>query len=94
MPTRNVNLTDHFDRFILEQVSSGHYQNASEVMRAGLGLLEQHEQEEKHKLTLLRQLAAEGFRALDQGRGIELDEDRELQAVVESVGCRAANRDS
>ena len=36
MPTRNVNLTDHYDQFVEGQVSAGRYQNASEVMRAGL----------------------------------------------------------
>ena len=33
MPTRNVNLTDHYDQFVESQVSAGRYQNASEVMR-------------------------------------------------------------
>ena len=40
MPTRNVNLTDHFDRFVEANVHSGQYQNASEVVREGLNLRE------------------------------------------------------
>ena len=43
MPTRNVNLTDHFDNFIQARIKSGRFSNASEVVREGLRLLEQRE---------------------------------------------------
>jgi hypothetical protein len=33
VPTRNVNLTDELDRFVLEEVESGRYEDASEVVR-------------------------------------------------------------
>ena len=39
MATRNINLTDALDRFVAEQIEGGSYQNASEVVRAGLRLL-------------------------------------------------------
>lgn len=39
----NVSLTPAFEQFIAERVSSGRYQTASEVVRAGLRLLEQAE---------------------------------------------------
>ena len=42
MPTRNVNLTEHFDRFIETGVSSGRFSNASEVVREGLRLLAEY----------------------------------------------------
>jgi antitoxin ParD1/3/4 len=38
MPTRNVNLIDHFDSFIEKRVNSGRFSNASEVVREGLRL--------------------------------------------------------
>ncbi len=38
MPTRNVNLTDELDRFVLTKVESGRYENASEVVRDALHL--------------------------------------------------------
>ena len=37
--TRNVSLTAELNAFIRAQVESGHYQNASEVVRAALRLL-------------------------------------------------------
>ena len=40
MPARNVSLTDHFEAFIDESVSSGRYRNASKVVREGLRHLE------------------------------------------------------
>ena len=43
MPTRNIVLTDHQDRFVARLVASGRYQNASEVLREGLRLIEARE---------------------------------------------------
>ncbi len=48
MPTRNINLTDHLDQFVEDRVTSGRYGNASEIVREGLRLLEQREQEDRH----------------------------------------------
>jgi antitoxin ParD1/3/4 len=50
----NVNLGDRFESFIAEQIREGRYQNASEVVRAGLRLLEDHEMERKHHLERLK----------------------------------------
>jgi antitoxin ParD1/3/4 len=59
MSTRNINLTDHFDRFIEAGITSGRFSNASEVVREGLRLLEQREQEDQAKLEWLRSAAKE-----------------------------------
>lgn len=54
----NVNLGHHFDGFIQQQVESGRFQNASEVVRAGLRLLEDHETSlAKHRSEFQRSLA-------------------------------------
>lgn len=60
MPTRNVNLTDELDRFVLEKVASGRYENASEVVRAALRTLEREEQQYQAKLAALRAAIDEG----------------------------------
>lgn len=90
MPTRNVNLTIHYDELVDHLVTSGRFKNASEVMRAGLHLLEQRAREEEEKIALLRSLANEGFQDLDQGRGLVFDDERQLGEFVRRVGRRAA----
>ena len=60
MPTRNVNLTDELDRFVLKKVKTGRYENASEVVRAALRTLEREEQEYEAKLAALRTAIDEG----------------------------------
>lgn len=92
MPTRNVNLTEHFDQFVIEQITLGRFKNASEVMRAGLHLLERQNCEDEEKLVLLRSLAAEGFDALDQGRGTFVDDPRELGEFIGRIGRRAVRK--
>jgi antitoxin ParD1/3/4 len=60
LPTRNVNLTDELDRFILKKVKSGRYENASEVVRAALRILEREERQYETKLSALRAAIDEG----------------------------------
>lgn len=52
----SISLGEHFDGFIARQVESGRYGSASEVVRAGLRMLEDTES----KLSTLRQLLTEG----------------------------------
>lgn len=61
MPTRNVNLTEELDSFVLSKVKDGRYENASEVVRASLRLLEREEREYEAKLTALRAAIEEGM---------------------------------
>ncbi|HXM45432.1 MAG TPA: type II toxin-antitoxin system ParD family antitoxin [Bryobacteraceae bacterium] len=60
MPTRNVNLTKELDRFVLEKVETGRYENASEVVRAALRTLERDERQYEAKLAALRSAIDEG----------------------------------
>jgi antitoxin ParD1/3/4 len=90
MPTRNINLTEQYDQFVQEQVDAGTYANASEVLRAGLRLLKQQTQTEQEQLTLLRKLAADGFRSLDQGQGLSIASEGSLRKAVTRIGRRAA----
>ncbi len=69
MPT-SVALSPHFEAFIRQQVESGRFNNASEVVRAGLRLLEEREAEQAAKLQALREAVAVGLAS-----GPDLSED-------------------
>ena len=60
MPTRNVNLTEELDRFVLAKIESGRYENASEVVRAALRTLEREELRYEVKLAALKTAIDEG----------------------------------
>jgi len=79
MPTRNVNLTDELDRFVLEKVESGRYENASEVVRAALRTLEREEQQYEAKLAALRT-------AIDEGDASGVAEGDVVARVRETLG--------
>lgn len=55
---RNTSITlgDHFENFVDSKISTGRFKNASEVVRAGLRLLE----EEESKIIALNQAINEG----------------------------------
>lgn len=70
MPTRNVNLTPALEYFVRAKVESGRYENASEVVRAGLRALERDEQQYEAKLTTLRAAIDEGDTSGVAGDGV------------------------
>lgn len=79
MPTRNVVITDHQATMIDRLVKSGRYQNASEVLRAGLRLLKEREDENRAKLAALREAAKIGFEAIDLGNYRDFETSEELR---------------
>lgn len=86
MPTQNVNLPQHQADFIRQRVTGGRYKNASEVVRAGLRLLEQQEAEDELRLAALRHLAKEGFDAIDRGEFETITPDT-LDDFMQSVSA-------
>ena len=60
MPT-SVALSAHFEAFIQEQIKSGRYNNASEVVRAGLRLLEDQHARARSQQSKLRAAVAAGL---------------------------------
>ena len=55
----SVAIGDHFEDFIDDKIASGRYKNASEVIRAGLRLLE----EEEIKILALKREISEGIKS-------------------------------
>lgn len=78
MPTRNVVLTDHQAALIDRLVKSGRYQNASEVLRDGLRMVEVQQAEDRARLKALREAAHVGIADLDAGRYLTFPSARDL----------------
>jgi antitoxin ParD1/3/4 len=57
----NISLTEQLEKFVSEQVQSGAYQSASEVVRDGLRLLAERRKNEELKLSALRNAIREGL---------------------------------
>jgi antitoxin ParD1/3/4 len=82
MPTRNVNLTNHFDRFVETGVTSGRFSNASEMVREGLRLLEQREKEDKAKIEWLRSAAKGGSDDVERGEYVTLKSRQDIGEFI------------
>lgn len=93
MPTRNVVLTDYQAELVDTLVRSGRYQNASEVLREGLRLVEQHAAEDAARLEALKKAAETGWNDIAAGRYADVVED-ELEDFIGALGEQAAKRDS
>jgi antitoxin ParD1/3/4 len=89
MPTRNVVLTQHQAAFVERLVESGRYQNASEVLREGLRLIESREAEEKARLKALREAARVGIDDINSGRFRSFQSRTALARHVNSVTEKA-----
>lgn len=91
MPTRNVVLTEHQHELVETLVQSGRYQNASEVLREGLRLVEQRDRIEEAKFTALQHVVHEGWADIAAGRYTDVAEDQ-LDDFVGQLGQRAARQ--
>ena len=86
---KSVLLGDHFEKFVADQVAQGRFNSDSEVVRAGLWLLEEHEL----KLKELRALIDEGDLALAEGRVTTVNDPKAFAAGITARGrARAATR--
>jgi antitoxin ParD1/3/4 len=70
----SISLGSYFDQFIKSRISQGRYKNASEVVRAGLRLLE----EEENKMVALRNAIQDG---IDSGIANDFDPKSHLKEL-------------
>jgi len=71
-------LGDHFDDFVAEQVEAGRYANATDVIRSGLRMLEEHEK----KVAALRD-------ALIEGENSGPDQPLDIEATIRRARAKA-----
>jgi len=73
----SITVGERFEKFVKEQVEGGRYNNASEVVRAGLRLLETEEELRKRKLAELDAALARGIADAEAGRVHSIEEVRD-----------------
>jgi len=70
----SISLGNHFESFIESSISKGRFHNASEVIRAGLRLLE----DEENKVEALRNTINEG---IESGRAVDFEPKKHLEIL-------------
>jgi antitoxin ParD1/3/4 len=85
MPT-SVALGAHFEAFIKDQVANGRYNNASEVVRDGLRMLEDRQQDRQAKLEALR---VELQAAIDDPERFDAEDVfDEVDAMIDAIAAK------
>ncbi len=93
MPTQNVNLPPHFKKFVEKNVRDGRFGNASEVVRAGLRLLEHEQTVRQLKIQRLREAAKTGIDDVAAGRFTDLSAS-EVSSHLEKITASALQKPS
>lgn len=87
MPS-SYSLGAHFENFIQTQLASGRYNNASEVLRDALRLMEDRER----RLAAFDAAIQEGLQAIEDGKVYDLDEvfdELDAELALMEIGQRA-----
>lgn len=85
IPTRNVVITERQPKLIDELVDNGEYQNASEVLRKGIRLLEERRAAHAAKLEALLATVQVGIDELDRGEYREFKNTNALSAYLDKL---------
>jgi antitoxin ParD1/3/4 len=89
MPTRNVVLTEHQAAVVEDLVASGRYQNASEVLREGLRLVEKRDSEDSLRFQLLKTAVQAGSADSAAGRYTDFKSSDSLAEHLQSLASKA-----
>ena len=90
MPTRNIVLTESQDRFVGDLLENGAYQSASEVMRAGLRLLENRVAQRDAELADIRNGVLEGLRQAKAGKFVSGSVEDVVSEAFDQAGLNRA----
>ena len=91
MPT-SYSLSSHLEHFVREQVESGRYNNASEVVRAGLRLLEDQQKQTELQLEALREAIRAGVSAVPTRSADEVFDRLEARLAARVADAYSAAR--
>lgn len=84
MTTTNLNLGDHWEVFIKNEISSGRYKSASEVVRDALLLME----ERKNKLEAIHDHLLQGAEQANSG---QLVDNFSMDSLINDMDNEASN---
>lgn len=86
-PPMNVSLTPQLENFVREKVASGFYNNASEVIREALRMLE-----ERERFNLLKREVRKGYDQMRRGEVVPYDlEAIEAEARADTKAGKPIN---
>lgn len=91
MATHQVNLPDQLDDFVRRSVQQGQYADPSEVVRAGLRLLQQQDAQNAEKVKVLQKLATESFSSIDRGEFFDVSVEG-LDVFLDGISSQAEGR--
>ena len=83
MTTRNVSLPDTLDGFVEQQVASGAFLDANEVVSAGLRILQHRADRRATRLERLRAAIQVGLDQVERG---EVEEVTDISAWLDGLG--------
>lgn len=92
MAAQRIEFSQHEVELIDRLVKDGVYADAAEAVHEGLRLLERERLAHAEKLETLRAEVQKGFDDLDEGRYTEINSDEELDAFMDGLSARAAER--
>ncbi|MEW9903358.1 type II toxin-antitoxin system ParD family antitoxin [Pseudomonas putida] len=92
MATHNIVVPNPMEQSIEALVKSGRYQNFSEVVRAGLRMVLEHEAEETARLEALRNATSVGLMQLEAAEFDEVDADQ-LGTYLDELGQVASKKE-
>ncbi len=90
MPT-SIALTPHFESFTKKMVSSGRYNNVSEVIRDSLRQMEEKQKIDNAKLKALRDAVQLGIDDIEAGRSMSFDSAKEFGQYLKSMRAKKSN---
>lgn len=89
MPARNVVLTEHQAALVENLVTGGRYQNASEVLREGLRLIETRQTEDFLRLKALQAAVKVGVADSAAGHYTEFNSSEFLTEYLQTLATKA-----